>query len=323
MLQDYKGWKYDLDVSGRKYVVIPNQKVELPGSFYKYYSLSDNSVDALLNLFVYASHPALLNDPFDCDVSLVKIEDEHNARYLLGDSYEDIRKMYSDNDRFYKYISEYFTTSQFAKIGIFSMTDSYNNPLMWTHYTENTGFCLEWDISKFPFPYFGPTPIHYVDKVEHVSSIEYELPNMLVIQSNVKYDYWEYEHEWRLLINSPEGFDMKTFGKYSNDINKAFPDLHDRKFRYPLSALKSITIGVNFLRELKEQDRINVVSSTEISACYKNQCHQTRILDFLDRLCQCSDIIIRFLFKDDLMYKEWIVDVVKNDYLTYRIIEKQ
>ena len=218
--------------------------------------MSKNSVDALTNLYVYASHPEQLNDPFDCDMQLAKIEDDANARALWEGLYSQARGMFEmDDQSFFHYSTEAFTALMFRKWGILSLTDTCNNPIMWSSYANNNGFCLEWNIWQFPFVKKGPFPIHYVEKREEVSSKDYDVQTMMLIQSNVKLQDWAYEHEWRLMIQPPSGFDMMTFGKNADKFNQ-MPDLHNRKFKYPLCALKSITLGINFFKDIADRQQV-------------------------------------------------------------------
>lgn len=320
MTQEYLGWRYGYNRRTNQFFVVPPFEVVAPKSFFKYYSLSDYSIDALTNMYVYASHPAQLNDPFDCDVNLARIEDNASARYLLQGLYQEARMLSSTDSQFFDYSSEIFTTIEFAKLGILSLTDSCTNPVMWSLYSENKGFCLEFDISEFPFPYYGPFPIHYVEKIVHASSKVYDVATLAAIQSNVKRKCWSHENEWRLLIQNPSGLDMVTYGKYSNEVNKSFPNLHNRKFGYPISSLKSITLGVNFFKEIQERNRLFTTGSTEVKLNYPNVCNQTKVLDFLYKVS--DSLKVNLIYKDGLNFELINVKVLKDDDITYRIVEQ-
>lgn len=326
-MRDYLGWKYGSHYEGSTIMfdLEPDKHYDIPTTFFKYYALSKNSVDALINLFVYASHPELLNDPFDCDMQLAKIEDDANAKVLWEGLFSQVRGMFGmDEQSFFHYSTEAFTTLMFRKWGILSLTDNCNNPIMWSSYANNNGFCLEWDVRQFPFAKKGPFPIHYVEKVEEVSSKDYDVQTMIFIQSNVKLKDWAYENEWRLMIQPPVGFDMKTFGKDADKYNQ-MPDLHDRKFRYPLCALKSITLGINFFKDITDRQQVISFVPCEYHFCYQNSCLQTKLLNFLDRLGKISSFapipIIRLRVKEGLSAKVIPIEVVKINELTYRIIE--
>ncbi|MBR5956797.1 MAG: DUF2971 domain-containing protein [Salinivirgaceae bacterium] len=317
-MQDYLGWKYGYNRDSGKFLLEPNEKYTIPDTFFKYYALNDNSVDALTNMYVYASHPYQLNDPFDCDMDLAKIEDEDNARALLEHFYEDAKKTYGEGASLFEFSTKCFSAIMFSKWGVLSLTDSPINPIMWPRYANNDGFCLEWDIKQFPFVYSGPFPIHYVGKIEKCSSLIYDVQTMALIQSNVKNECWEYEDEWRLMIKSPVGFDMKTFGENADLINK-YPGLHDRKFKYPIMALKSITLGINFFKDLQYRQQILSISTYELHVCYQKECLQTKVLDFLEAVK--GMVNARIIWKVGLGFGIINIMITKVSHLTYRITE--
>ena len=315
----YLNWEYSYE--GKK--VKPNKKYNFPKTFFKYYALTDNSVNALVNMYVYASHPALLNDPFDCDCELAKIEDGENAKILWGHLYDEAISICGNNKKeFLEFSTQCFSTIIFRKYGILSLTESNDNKKMWALYAQNSGFCLEWDVKEFIFDTIGPFPIHYVDKIKSASTKDYSIRDLVLIQSNVKQRCWEDEKEWRLLILSPAGFEMKTFGKDADKFNQ-FPD-HDRKFKYPVKSLKSITLGPNFFKDVYERNNIISKSPYEVHVCYQEECNQTKVLDYLATIGKsifATNIAIKVIVKDGLDSRFIPVFVMKVSDLTYRIIE--
>ena len=59
----YKDWTYELKNSN--FNVIPPEGIETPSSVFKYYSNNKNSLDALVNQYLFCSHPYQLNDSID------------------------------------------------------------------------------------------------------------------------------------------------------------------------------------------------------------------------------------------------------------------
>lgn len=327
-MQDYLGWKYGWHKDGETIVfdVTPKEFKPKPNTFFKYYALTDNSVDALTNMYVYASHPAQLNDPFDCDLKLAKIEDEDNAKTLLQPIYEEVEQIFGDNKQdLFEFSTDCFSTLVFRKQGVLSLTDSCENMKMWALYAQNTGFCVEWDIKQFQFAMKGPFPIHYVNAkdIRELSSKDFDVRTMALIQTNVKQDCWSDENEWRLLIQSPQGFDMKTFGKHAEKVNQ-FSD-HDRKFKYSIHALKSIILGINFFSVVNDKQQIISISPYEVHVCFQNSCRQTKILDFLATIGKsifAESIKIKLMVKTGLTYSIMPINVIKTNDMTFRIIEK-
>lgn len=215
-------------------------------SFYKYYALNENSVDALTNLYAYATHPCQLNDPLDCADELIDFDDLDCARILSGEMYSDIKASYNKERDILEFEKAAYRTYLYLKMGIFCLTKSWDNISMWSAYTNHTGFCLEFDVFSFPFNCWGPFPINYQRELSSFSLKEATLPIATLVQTNVKLNCWEHEQEWRILIQGPEEFYMEPFGERATLFKNAFPDYHNRKFKYPLRSLKSVCLGNNF-----------------------------------------------------------------------------
>ena len=75
---EFEGWKYIHDASKGSpkegVSIIPPHEKPIPDSFYKYFSLTPNNLDAFKNNYLYASHPVELNDKFDCYSDLIDYE---------------------------------------------------------------------------------------------------------------------------------------------------------------------------------------------------------------------------------------------------------
>ena len=287
-LMEYCDYKYEADGNGY-YSIIPNKTVPRPETFFKYYALTDYSVDALTNMYIYATHPNQFNDPFDC-----------NEKLIVFDSLEDIQKLWDVPQLYEEYIQLYpsvveacrqcshdFKTVLFRKLGLFSLAPKPDNYLMWALYSQNKGFCVEFDVKEFPFRHFGPYPINYVEEISHPIHIgETGGPIAMLIQSNIKNSWWQYENEWRLYIPNPEGLDMKSFGPESERFNSLVD--HDRRFKYQLSALCSVTLGNAFFEDLT----IYSISQFEIEveSLINDNSKQMRVLDFLSEVQSKTDL---------------------------------
>lgn len=85
------GWKYNVTGDENNLimeVIPPKDKLKpLPETLFKIYPLNSNSIDALLNSYIYASHPSEFNDLFDCHKDL--IEWDVNTVYNLILTYFD------------------------------------------------------------------------------------------------------------------------------------------------------------------------------------------------------------------------------------------
>ena len=321
---DLNGWRYKANlVNGVfDFKVIPLNPISPPKIFYKFYSLSENAVDALTNLYIYASHPFQLNDPFDCSKDIIQINDSKSMQALWGKLYDKFCQDYQSDNAIIEVSNDAFSTIIFRKWGVFCLTPNKDNEIMWSLYAQNTGFRLGFDVSKFLFATKGPFPINYCKTLPHIKTSKYDVHTAALIQTNVKHDSWSYEDEWRLLVLSPDGFDMETFGPLANDINR--PDDHDRKYRYPLSALKSITLGCDFFKEAQLEHRLFCVGDSEMDVVYHEECLQTQVLDFLNevqtkysplRVCLAS------IDKEKNIFEDIPVKIIKLSKYTYHFIE--
>lgn len=180
----------------------------------------------------------------------------------------------SDPDKLKILVQRHFREKIYRKWGIFSMTGNPNNILMWSYYCNHTGFCIEFDILRFPFKFYGPFPINYQAKFEALSIKKIGLHIGVLAQSNLKDKIWQHEKEWRLMIAAPDGQEMHS---PNFDILKRLGG-HDRKFKYPLEAIKSIALGNRFF----EPDEMHAIGNNTLDINLKTNFEQKSImLDFL------------------------------------------
>lgn len=247
--------KYEFQNLGEgkiKYLIDGKDGSECKGeSFYKYYALTDYSVEALTHLYVYASHPNQLNDPFDCADGLIQFDDIDSARLFAKHFYPAIQELCENNDdAILDYVKSAYRTYLYTELGILCLSKTWDDVSMWSNYTNHKGFCVEFDVFSFPFDFWGPFKINYHEKLVGKSVREIGLPIVSLYQTNVKLNTWEHEHEWRLLIKAPEGFSLEPYGEYSGLLKQRFTDYHDRKYKYPMKCLKSVCLGLDFFDDI-------------------------------------------------------------------------
>lgn len=312
----HKVWDYEFsyDIESRKLDVKGYHK-EKPKTLFKYYALSENSVDALTKAYIYASHPYLLNDPFDCDKNLVEFNTLEDVKVLFDGLYDQFKETLGSDEALMQFASEAFHTIFYRKCGILSLTENKMDPLMWPLYTNNEGFCVEFDYSKFPFEYHGPFHIIYKNKdgIKPLQTSESGVQIAALYQCLVKHKEWERENEWRLLVSNPQGQDMITFGKNASLYNNSFD--HNRKFKYPLSAIVSVTLGCHFLRP--EAETLVTKNPTEIE-CFVHSELKRSVLRFLSS----TSVPVKLAIKDGLCgLKPLNVRIVQLSEQLFRIIE--
>lgn len=288
--KEYCGFLYGYD-KDKGYSILPNNKIERPSTFYKYYALSKTSVEALTNMYVYATHPYQFNDPFDCNEKLVEFDSWDDVRNLMGEKFDEIHNLYSNLEDACSFSKKAYWNLLYRKLGIISLATVADNYQMWSLYSENNGFCIEFDVEKFPFKHFGPFPMNYTECVPGAIHIGNEGGFVaMLIQSNIKNIWWKYENEWRLYVPNPVGLVLKYFGKEREMKDFNFGDEHDRKFRYPLAAIKSIILGPKFFDNLIA----NTIGSYEMDvSCPSNkELLELELMEFLAKIAEKSNILV-------------------------------
>ena len=324
-IMKYHDWEYTVRHNADQSInfeINPNRECIIPKTFFKYYAPNEYSVDALTKSYIYASHPYNLNDPFDCAQDIIIFNNIQSVKMLLQDKYKKISEIYPSQEQQFQYAKEAFWTIFYRKCGIFSMTESADNEIMWSSYAQNSsGFCLEFDTKQFQFLYHGPFPMHYLEKITPIRTSEFGVSLSALVQTNIKHTDWSYEKEWRLLISNPNGIDMITFGPDADIYN--LPNDHDRKFRYPIFALKSVILGINFFRKEYHQNRCNI-NDYDMIVIYEKECSQTRILDFLNEVTKKIPINVYIMERNDNQLNNLTkipIIIIKRDNLVYNIIK--
>lgn len=174
-----------------------------PSHLYKYYSLSNYNLDALEKGYFYLSNPLNFNDPFDCCNNLI-IEKQRDPIDGLPTPF----------------------INDIPNIGISCFSTHELNPLMWGQYTNAyVGFVLKF---KNDFTFY---PDARIKSHKFTSVIYSDNPTPVTEKYAFAEDYqlmlklkdWEYENEWRLIVN-----------KNKNDLDKIF---------YSTEAIEEILIG--------------------------------------------------------------------------------
>ncbi|MCX4113271.1 DUF2971 domain-containing protein [Aeromonas hydrophila] len=167
-------------------------------TLYKY--TRNFGVDFFKKPKVKLSNPSYLNDPFEseaCD-NLINVISEN--KMPLRYSKADIREL---------------TNEVMKSYGIFSLSETPRNPLMWAHYAnEHRGICIGYNrnlFSKIEKPKdsiylmaeYEPRKINYdnyrFDKEKKISSSD-DFVNAIKSQLLTKSDEWIYEKEHRCII---------------------------------------------------------------------------------------------------------------------------
>jgi len=219
-------------------------------TLYKY--LAPDRIDVLENLNIRFTQPLYLNDPYETNPvitgyetsdeqweKICKIECERN-----GLNYEDHKHL---NDQ--KLRDELFPGAlQLMKVffhhstGILSLSETFDNALMWAHYCLNhKGYVIEFNSDH---SFFKSNNKDYV--IENVSQVIYKnnRPNVTLEKLSMKDLYftksteWSYEKEWRIL---------KSIQKSDVKIDNGIISL----FKLPAEIVKGIYLGAACSEELE------------------------------------------------------------------------
>lgn len=226
-----------------------------------YKFLSPERTSYFKNECLRFSCPGALNDPFECLPALT----DQQAKLVLSQLQKDFKKQSKGLDKrqkksveescnipktpsdvrdaFYKRTVDKMN----SLVGIFSMSETWNISLMWSHYTEShKGFCIGFDDQHDFFSkgevvdgeIIVPFPVQYSSKRTTAikSDTTAEIARSVLA---TKAEEWSYEKEHRAI----------KMLKRADEIIKGDPfDIH--LFRVPHDAVVEIIVGVNSSKEL-------------------------------------------------------------------------
>lgn len=260
--------------------IIEHDKIK-PQNIFKYYSLSKYSVDALINGYLYASHPIELNDLLDSSPFLLytskKLDFDlyENLYAPVLENIEDIIKIYEEDANKENLCKGYISTMWEVStnlFGIISTSENEFSPLMWPHYTQEKGFQLKFNTEKLEksiqkkFPeheqYIGLYPVNYTEKLSPIDVSPFQ--SLLVpfyYASNIKSKDWNYEKEWRIIV-SKQNMGVPYSKRGFNIREDYHVDKKNRYVYYDNELVEEITLGVDFFNsrdfEVKWLDDKNI-----------------------------------------------------------------
>lgn len=202
--------RFTLENDGIKTMI----KKKIPRYLYKYYSLSNNSLRTLSKSMLFFAHPHQMNDVMDSNPLLWDLE-----KYSIN--YKEIRNCPHRIENIERIQRILLHVDNSKEIGILSLGSSFKNNLMWPHYTQEQGFCIEFEsfklfndltLKKIDNTYFFPVSyLNDVQQIEFNSYCSKNKTNNLIIENDflpILYAYsikdisWKYEDEWRFLMHN-------------------------------------------------------------------------------------------------------------------------
>ncbi len=180
-----------------------------------------------------ATQPSALNDPFECFVMrLFRDQDEGKASESLARVLSSINpttpvnveKVAKARERYGSlYVRELLTMQLSKRFGIVSFATNQRHPLLWTHYTvDGSGFVIGYDAELLGgLTGNGVTlrKVVYTDQpppiLDYPVLNEENIPKLLACKSR----HWEYECEWRLIVELSETIGTGLTDRHCQPIN--------------------------------------------------------------------------------------------------------
>lgn len=246
-----------------------------PKSLFKYRSVNEYNIDNFINDTVWCSTLNNFNDPyegyvtFDHDeVYIQKLLRDKNLPFEIREydilkniihnsKNEDMIKKYEEDKETTENAKRKFISETQKKKKICSFSTLWDNRLMWSHYANNhTGFCIEYcteyNIDKIRGHLF---PIIYSDKIFDItqdfinSTIEQPYRPMLpFIMAIIKDNVWEYENEWRIIIDNNEKSEFNLFPKaiyLGSKMNSFFKESFSNKAKQKNIDVYEVDMDIN------------------------------------------------------------------------------
>lgn len=247
-------------ISGRKVRnhIEYTKETEVPKELIKFYSITQNSVDAVTKGFLWATNPSDFNDPFDCPIQL----------------WNNI----SPSSEFREVIKKF--------IGIiclheFSLNDQ---DILWGYYTDQKGFAIKFSSYKLVENWGNPFKVEYLEMHEldhfNLPSIKEDIFPMILRWGTQKKHIWKNENEWRFIFSNLkiETLKMDTFKE-------------ERQKLYHPSFIEEIILGLKFF------NNTNMVEVSKHDSYYIIQGEQHKIQnELLEFLSFPSEIPVKHMY---------------------------
>jgi tetratricopeptide (TPR) repeat protein len=173
---------------------------------FKYKTFCTNTIDSLMNGYLYFSNITKLNDPID--IPLIEMSSQPQFTMLHVDPKD---------------------------IEVLSLSQEENNTLMWSHYADShKGICIGYQFTSLP-SFIGWDFVNYIPE-----SYDYnragKSKGLISAGFYSKHENWKYEKEVRLV----------TFKNKKNKIKYAYPINPEEKDKKVECYIAEITLGYRF-----------------------------------------------------------------------------
>lgn len=252
--------KISIEINDKNVEITINEAIQIPQTLYKYYGLSNLAVESLANTTIHFGHSYLMNDLMDGNFLL------WNFDSFLETYISDKQLPIKDKEVYRQYLLKELSDNFLRYIGYFCLCENYKNDLLWAHYTNEKGYCIEFDtrllLENFSAYQTYFYPINYgelktIDFEKHI--IKTQTNGKIDVNANIplfysvanKEEFWNYEKEWRLVIRN-EKFTSITHPTtiISEEENQKEKDLlKSRNLNIPKESINKIILSTLFFNK--------------------------------------------------------------------------
>ncbi len=179
-----------------------------------------------------ATQPSALNDPFECAVNKAFIEDNEEeadaelsrmlTRLYPVSPVSEVDVANAKASYGSHFLRELLSGQLSKRFGIVSLASDPRHLLMWAHYTlDGSGFVIGYDVTRLIKLGRGEgclRPIFYGSKPIPLMGYPYLFDNIIAFLS-YKNDHWNYEQEWRLIVDLKETIGTGDSDRHGQPIN--------------------------------------------------------------------------------------------------------
>ena len=182
-----------------------------------------------------ATQPTALNDPFECHVVQTFVERDRaegneKLAHVLTELHKTVpvtpEEVALARDAYGSmYMRQLLARQMSRRFGIVSFATDPDHPLMWSHYTvDGSGFVIGYRVSEIQ---------RLVENSERLRAVTYstkpaflmgyrvaiEPENNIFVLLCYKSAHWQYEQEWRLIVDLDKTIDTGESDKHGQPIN--------------------------------------------------------------------------------------------------------
>lgn len=211
---------------------------------YKYRDVNETSfkksLDSIQKNYFWSANIEGLNDPFETIIGTDKfLKQTSIIRRIFNRNKQNLEELHSAYENL---------ISHNKKIGIFSLSKTFLDELLWAHYADShKGFCIEYDLDilleEFKTEKVFSFSVHYNQKPPQIGIEDVFKKNdeLILKMFSHKSKRWEYESEHRIITNlsgkqtyNPNALKSIYFGLRTSDEHKSriFSILKDRNINY-------------------------------------------------------------------------------------------